>query len=338
MPCEQHWLTFNLTYNQNTAKLLIQMDPISIVYHIKLNDELTETFRFNLDSQTSDLILSDTPSPPPWTELKYKQCSHCPLDSSEHSHCPIALQLYNIIDRFHETSSIDEVELKVVTEERTISQPVSLQRAIGSMLGLVSPTCGCPKMAYMKPMARFHLPLSSEEETAFRVTGMYLLAQNFLRKNDEDFEGLKTIYADFHILNKAIASRLRTATESDSSKNAIALLDMYSNLVPMMIEDQLTELQHLFTAFLPEGKTDFPASQPKLELADPEATDYSGGKKESGADSIEKTNDKEFESELSSLLNGDSDKPTLSLAPIDGLSIETDSNTTGKATFKLPDD
>jgi len=233
-------------------------DPITITYRIQFSDESTEVFDFNLDGETGNLTNNQVNSPPAWAELEYKQCSHCPLTPETNPHCPIALQLHNIIERFHETSSIDEVDLEVITEERIISQHVPLQRAIGSMLGLVSPTCGCPKMAYMKPMARFHLPLSTEEETAFRVTGMYLLAQNFLDESDSHFDGLKEIYGDLHILNKAIASRLKTATESDSSKNAIALLDMYSNLVPMMIEDQLTELQSLFAAFLPEGKTEFP--------------------------------------------------------------------------------
>jgi len=236
------------------------MTPITISYRIKLDKKNTEVFDFTLDGESGDLI-SETPvNLPPWTALEYRQCSHCPLNKTEHPHCPIAVQLYNIIERFHNTSSIDEIELEVITEERKISQPVPLQRAIGSMLGLVSPTCGCPKMAYMKPMARFHLPLSSEEETLFRVAGMYLLAQYVLDKTATDFSGLKAIYEDLHILNKALATRLRGATESDSSKNAIALLDMYSNLVPMMIDDHLPDLQDLFSAYSSGG--DEPVVEP----------------------------------------------------------------------------
>jgi hypothetical protein len=126
------------------------------------------------------------------------------------------------------------------------------------MLGLIFPTCGCPKTAYMRPMARFHLPLASEEETVFRVAGMYLVAQYFLTHNGKKgqfaFDGLIQIYEDFHILNKAIASRLQFATDSDSSKNAITLLDMYSTLVPMLLEDQLAEIRGFFTAYLPEDE------------------------------------------------------------------------------------
>lgn len=163
-----------------------------------------------------------------------------------------------MVERFHETRSIDEVKLEVITEDRTVVQTTALQRVLSSMLGLIFPTCGCPKTAYMRPMARFHLPLASEEETVFRVAGMYLVAQYFLTHNGKKgqfaFDGLISIYEDFHILNKAIASRLQYATDSDSSKNAITLLDMYSSLVPMLLEDQLAEIRGFFTAFLPEDE------------------------------------------------------------------------------------
>lgn len=226
------------------------MDTVTISYRITFpGKQKTKVFEFTLDSHNGGLVGEPPANPPAWTALEYRQCSHCPLDKAQHAHCPIALQLHRIIEEFHDTTSIDEVALDVVTEERHISRTVPLQRAIGSMLGLVSPVCGCPKMAYMKPMARFHLPLATEEETAFRVIGTFLLAQYLRGKIEHDLHGLKAIYEDLRILNRAMASRLQGATESDSSKNAIVLLDMYSNLVPMMIDDKLPELRALFDAY-----------------------------------------------------------------------------------------
>ncbi|MCC7517233.1 MAG: hypothetical protein IT470_07840, partial [Pseudomonadales bacterium] len=231
------------------------MEPVRISYRIGLNDKTTEVFDFDLDGATFELISAPVANPPSWTELGFRQCSHCPLKTEEHSHCPMALQLYRVVERLHATRSIDEVRLEVVTEERTVVQTTALQRVLSSMLGLIFPTCGCPKTAYMRPMARFHLPLATEEETVFRVAGMYLLAQYFLTHNGKKgqfaFDGLIQIYEDFHILNRAIASRLQYATDSDSSKNAITLLDMYSSLVPMLLEDQLAEIRGFFAAFLP---------------------------------------------------------------------------------------
>ncbi len=234
------------------------MEPIRITYRIRLNDKVTEVFDFDLDGETFELQSTPVENPPKWTELGFKQCSHCPLNVESHPHCPMALQLHKVVERFHNTRSIDEVQLEVITEERTVVQTTALQRVLSSMLGLIFPTCGCPKTDYMRPMARFHLPLANEEETVFRVAGMYLLAQYFLTNNGKKgqfaFDGLIKIYEDFHILNKAIASRLQFATDSDSSKNAITLLDMYSSLVPMLLEDQLAEIRGVFKAYLPDDE------------------------------------------------------------------------------------
>jgi hypothetical protein len=234
------------------------MDTTDITYRIKLDAAKTETFTFRLDGETFDLAPGEVKDAPEWTRLDYRQCSHCPLSKEEHSHCPLALQLHQVVDRFHRTRSIDEVEVEVITGERQVTQKTVLQKAIASMLDLVYPVCGCPKTAFMKPLARFHLPLCSEEETVFRVTGMYLLAQYFLskapsRKGRIEFDGLTQIYNDLHILNTAVARRLQSATQSDSAKNAITLIDMYSTLVPLLLEDELAELRGFFKAYLPEG-------------------------------------------------------------------------------------
>lgn len=232
------------------------MNSVHIIYRIKLNESAPEVFDFRLAETTFDLVSEQVADPPAWTRLEYRQCSHCPLSREEHKWCPLALQLHNIVERFHDTRSIDEVEVEIITEERQVKQRTALQRVIASMLDLVYPICGCPKTAFMKPLARFHLPLCSEEETIFRVTGMYLLAQYFLsrtasRNGRIEFDGLTDIYNDLHILNTAVASRLQSATQSDSSKNAITLLDMYSTLVPLLLEDELVEMRGFFQAYLP---------------------------------------------------------------------------------------
>lgn len=248
------------------------MNSVHIIYRIKLNQDTTEVFDFRLAEQTFDLISEKPVNPPDWARLDYRQCSHCPLSAAEHTHCPLALQLHGIVDRFHDTRSIDEVEVEVITEERQVKQHTALQRVIASMLDLVYPICGCPKTAFMKPLARFHLPLCSEEETVFRVTGMYLLAQYFLSKTPSrrgriEFDGLTDIYNDLHILNTAVASRLQTATRSDSSKNAITLLDMYSTLVPLLLEDELAEMRGFFQAYLPADAQKAQVSTNYLEKA-----------------------------------------------------------------------
>ena len=233
------------------------MDSVKITYRIKLAEDRTEVFNFRLAEDSFDLITDEVANPPEWARLDYRQCPHCPLSLEEHTWCPLALQLHGIVDRFHDTRSIDEVKVQVVTEDRHVAQKTALQRVIASMLDLIYPICGCPKTAFMKPLARFHLPLCSEEETIFRVTGMYLLAQYFLSRSPSragriEFDGLTEIYNDLHTLNTSVASRLQSATQSDSSKNAITLMDMYSTLVPLLLEDELVEMRGFFLAYLPE--------------------------------------------------------------------------------------
>jgi hypothetical protein len=120
-------------------------------------------------------------------------------------------------------------------------------------MGLVMATSGCPHMAFFKPMARFHLPFSSSEETIYRATSMYLLAQYFLKKQgkhaDLDLAGLREIYKNIEIVNVAVAKRLRAATEADSAVNAIILLDIYTKAVPVIIEESLEEIRYLFAPY-----------------------------------------------------------------------------------------
>jgi hypothetical protein len=142
----------------------------------------------------------------------------------------------------------------VITAERRISQQTNAQTGISSLMGLVIATSGCPHAAFFKPMARFHLPLASREETIFRATSMYLLAQYFLKKEgksaDFELEGLSGIYANMQIINMAVVKRLRAATQTDSSVNALVILDCYAKFLPFAIEKSLEDVRYLFSPFL----------------------------------------------------------------------------------------
>jgi hypothetical protein len=122
------------------------------------------------------------------------------------------------------------------------------------MLGLVIATCGCPHTVYFKPMARFHLPLSTEEETIYRAASMYMLAQYFLEKKektvDKELQGLRQIYINIHLVNSTIVSRLRVASKTDSSINSIIMLDMFAKAMPYVIEEHLDEIRYLFAPYL----------------------------------------------------------------------------------------
>jgi hypothetical protein len=229
------------------------MKPITIRY-IFTAQNFSESFDLQLDSRKIELIAKLPDALPEWANLDFHQCPHCPLRIQTHPYCPLIAHTAGIVKGFEHVLSYDEIHLKVITEERTISQDTTVQRAISSLLGVISATSGCPHTGFFKPMARFHLPLSSEEETIFRVTSMYMLAQYFLKKEDKpvDFHlnDLERLYRNIHIVNDSIAKRLREAGKTDSVINSVVLLDLYTKNLPYVIGDSLEEIRHLFEPFL----------------------------------------------------------------------------------------
>ena len=230
------------------------MKNISIKYFFKLPDNTQEIFDLELDAQSLELVINAPENPPQWTNLDFHQCPNCPLDSDTHPKCPLMLNLVDIVSRFDHILSYDEISLEVVMDERSVSGHTTAQKGLSSLMGVVVASSGCPHTKFFKPMLRFHLPLSSEAETIYRAASMYLLAQYFIlkegKKADFALHGLEIIYNNVHLINTAIAERLRFASKSDSSVNAIILLDMYTNTIPCAIEESLEELRHLFNPYL----------------------------------------------------------------------------------------
>ena len=230
------------------------MKTVDIQYCFTLADGLQEVFDVKLNARDLSMLRDSQQKLPSWTQLGFHKCSNCPLSNRDHQVCPMAAGLVNIVYRFDGLKSYDDIRVKVVTEERIIIQDTTAQRGISSLMGLVMATSGCPHTVFFRPMARFHLPLASENETIFRATSMYMLAQYFKTKKgqraDLKFKGLTEIYRNIHIVNTAISERLRAASESDSAVNAVILLDMYAKALPYVIEESLEEIRHLFTPYV----------------------------------------------------------------------------------------
>ncbi len=60
------------------------------------------------------------------------------------------------------------------------------------------------------------------------------------------FEDLKSLYGQLHVMNEFIVNRLRAACEKDSSINAVIILDSFTLLLPMEIDDSLKDLHVTF--------------------------------------------------------------------------------------------
>ena len=188
--------------------------------------------------------------PPFWTELKFSQCANCPLSSAEHAHCPAALHMAPAVESLKELVSFDTVRVTVKQAERTIYAETSAQQALSSVLGLIMATAGCPWTDRLRPMARFHLPFASEAETVYRSVCMFLLARELLGAGDgPGFATLEDLYENLHVVNRDMSRRLGAATRTDPARNAMALLDSYTTLLPAALESSLEELKPLFDAW-----------------------------------------------------------------------------------------
>ncbi len=233
------------------------MPVLAINYRFLMKKGCEELFSLEIDKSSLELMIPSLDSIPFWAGLDYHQCPNCPLEIAVHPHCPLCLRLAPIVGRFDSILSHDTMTVEVEMRERRIRQTTTAQRALGSLLGLVMAVSGCPHTVYFKPMARFHLPFATEEETIYRAVSMYLLARFYIRETGtaagEGLEGLKEIYCNLHNVNMSIAERLRTATSTDSSVNAVIMLDMYTKSVPVVIDESLEEIRYLF-----QGYTDMP--------------------------------------------------------------------------------
>ena len=223
------------------------------LYKLKFDDDSALEFPIHIDKATNYFI-SATPNPAPlWTELDYQQCSNCPLLKQDVPLCPVAANLIPLIDLCGAMVSYENVHLEVLTPERCISGDTTAQRVLSSILGLIIATSPCPHTEYFKPMARFHLPLASEDETIYRTSSTFLLAQHFLYKDGKnyslDLDGLTQIYAEMQVINRALARRLKAVISQDAAVNGIILLDLLTQSVTWSIEDGLDGLRYLFKRY-----------------------------------------------------------------------------------------
>ena len=230
------------------------MDFIEIRYIFRFNDQKHETIDLRLDAVSLEIVNKTGGGLPSWAKLDFCQCPHCPLNIASHRFCPVAGSLVDVVARFDKILSYEEIDLEIITSERKVFQHTTAQRGISSLLGVLFPASGCPHTAFFKPMVRFHLPFATRQETIFRATGMFLLAQYYLgtqgRKVDSEMKGLMQIYKNLNILNIHIAKRLRSATQADSPVNAVIVLDVFTQTVPFVIDDQLEEIRYLFEPYL----------------------------------------------------------------------------------------
>lgn len=226
------------------------MKKIFYNYQFNFPDGHQKEFRVDFDNQSlrSELLYEN--KYPDWSQLEFNQCLNCPLTSEDYLYCPLAVNLVPIIYWCKDLASYDEVDVIITSAEREVRAHTSLQRAISSLLGLLMSSSACPKMKFLRPLARFHLPLATHEETIFRSVSATFLKEYFNdngnKKNTDPLGELKRQYQELQDLNRFMAERIRSAIKRDAAVNAIVLLDVLSKKVSFSIDDSLQQIRYLF--------------------------------------------------------------------------------------------
>jgi hypothetical protein len=223
---------------------------LCIDYRFDTESGASHHYPVELDPVTLERHTAPRAALPAWTLLAHHQCPRCPLQTAATTHCPMAVALVDLQDFASNLDSFSALHVTVTTPQRETRAAVTAQRGISALMGLMIATCACPDVAWLRPMARFHLPLASEEETIYRAVSMYLLEQYFRQRDghapDVTLDGLRQRYQRLHDINLCMAERLKGAASKDAPVNAVVLLDLFAKALPYSVDDSLAELAYLF--------------------------------------------------------------------------------------------
>ncbi len=227
-----------------------QVETTYINYRFIFKDGTEEYIPIKLNLKDLSYIPEKWKIGETWTALEFNQCQNCQLNAKDHPHCPIAFNLTDIIPKFKDFKSFELALIRVETPERVYEKETTLQQGLGSLLGIIMVTTGCPTMRILKPMTRFHLPFATVEETVYRAVTTYLLGQYFREKKDKttdwDLTKLANAYKDIQTVNMGMTDRLRSISEEDANANAVVVLDVFAKVLPSSIFVELQELEYLF--------------------------------------------------------------------------------------------
>ena len=182
---------------------------------------------------------------PAWTRLETDKCPHCPLPDAPGAHCPAAADLVPLVERFSALSSIDQIDVLVVTPQYEARKRTDTQTALSALMGLILATSACPILGRMRPLAHMHMPFGTATEMVYRIVSMHLLSC-FLRGESVTLDGLDGFFSDIDRLNHAFFGRLNRAVQRDASINALVALHSRSMLASMSITPEMENIRTWF--------------------------------------------------------------------------------------------
>jgi hypothetical protein len=236
---------------RNGTTIVLKRSPFQYHYQFQFFNGHVKDYHITLDPDTlSSISIPSISERPDWVKLEFKQCSLCPLEADDHANCPIAVNIMELVEAFKNVFSYHDCTVVCETAERVYSKRTSVMEGLSAIFGVIMATSDCPVMEFLKPMARFHLPFGTIEETTVRTASMYLLAQYFKRKHHPeikfDFKTLEKHYSRVQLVNEGLLSRIHSVGSEDADKNAIVTLHSLSQFLSMEIDYSLSGLEYIF--------------------------------------------------------------------------------------------
>lgn len=224
-------------------------EEITFNYCFDFSTGSRKRFLIKLDGTTFRIKTGPTQRPD-WTVLGNHQCSCCKLDREVTPHCPIAVNIADLVSSFKDTVSHEPCTVSCITVERTVTKDTIVQDGLSSIMGIIMATSGCPTMNVLRPMARFHLPFATVDESLFRSVSAYLLSQFFIEKKggtgDFRLKKIKQHWEQIEKVNEGILDRIKSASELDADRNAIVILNSLAQILNMEIDEDLSSLSNIF--------------------------------------------------------------------------------------------
>lgn len=207
----------------------------TIIYRLSRDGQPIAEYVSRFDEKYSVIVSDGIPGE--WARLENCQCTNCPYSNAERKYCPVALTIGEILFAVDDGVSTDVVLCEVSTSVREYRCSLPYQKAISSLIGLRMATSGCSKFAFLKPMARMHLPFATLEETIVRNSAFFLFGGFFANPKasiESRLDELTDNFRELAEVNKALISRVRsTLKKGDIHRNAMIVLDSFSQVLSM---------------------------------------------------------------------------------------------------------
>jgi Domain of unknown function (DUF6901) len=214
-----------------------------------LNEKITYFFRLESGAEHRFDVELERPLAsgelPEWTLLEVDKCPHCPLASAPGARCPAAADLVPLVQSFSALSSIERIDVLVVTPQYEARKRTDTQTALSALMGLILATGACPILGRMRPLAHMHMPFATATQTVYRIASMHLFGC-FLRGEPVGLEGLDRFFSDIDRLNQAFFGRLNRAVQRDAGINALLALHSRSTLASLSIGPEMENIRAWF--------------------------------------------------------------------------------------------